>query len=304
MQLVSLKQHLRKEVAYPCRYHHDRLLKTVSVQFLLIFIFLLLFRPFGVYEPEHKFNYLFICGLHALSPALIVYVYFAGLGHVRSRAVKSALWSSGQEYMHLAVIFLITGIMSFFLRSIIYNNADNWSWRYLWEEIRNCYLAGVLLYFLLLFAGSHFRSSRSIKANDTDIPAIIPLPSGTDTTTTRLHIKTQVQQDDFYMDPAQLLFARADGNYIELTMLSGEQVHTELKRISLKQFEAQLTPYPFLFRCHRAYLVNLHQIRKVSGNAQGYTVLLHMTAQSVPVSRTQLPLFNHQYEQLAGIALA
>ena len=42
---------------------------------------------------------------------------------------------------------------------------------------------------------------------------------------------------------------------------------------------------PFIVRCHRAFLVNLHQVVKVDGNSQGYRLRLEGCTEEVPVSR-------------------
>ena len=41
----------------------------------------------------------------------------------------------------------------------------------------------------------------------------------------------------------------------------------------------------FIVRCHRAFLVNLHQVVKVDGNSQGYRLRLEGCAEEVSVSR-------------------
>lgn len=300
MQKFLIKQHLFKETEYPLRYQRSVLLKTVTVQFGVLFLFLLLFKPFGTYVPEHRVNYSIICLLHALSPSLIIYAYFYILSYVYEHTSRLKSWTLLQEYAHLAIVFFLVGLASFSMRSLIYNNPNNWSWGYLGEEIRNCYLAGILFYFLLLFAGAYLRSNQAPFATEEDLIDTDLSNESKCTVNTKMSIKTQVKQDDFSFNPANLLYAKADGNYIELTLSINNQVFTELKRISLKQFEAQLATCPFLFKCHRAYLVNLQHIKKVSGNAQGYTLLLHMTEERVPVSRTQLEVFNSRFEKLAG----
>jgi hypothetical protein len=300
MQISLLRQHLLKETEYPLRYKRDVLLKTVSVQFAFLFLFLLLFKPFGTYAPEHRMSYSLICLLHALSPAFIIYAYFYCLSYVYEHTSRFKGWTLLREYAHLAIVLSLTGVASFFLRSLLYNNPDNLSWWYLGEEIRNCYLAGILFYFILFLASAYFRSKKAPIPIHEIVTDTGFQQESSGTTNTKLFIKTQVRQDDFSFNPTDLLFAKADGNYIELTLFINNQVRTDLKRISLKKFEAQLATYPFLFRCHRAYLVNLQQIRKVSGNAQGYTLLLNATEERIPVSRTQLELFNERYEKLAN----
>lgn len=299
--LSNISHHLFTAVEYPARYTSGSLFKTVSIQFCSLFLFLLLFRPFGVYEPEHKFAYVFICLLHALSPAVIIYLYFRILGTLINQPSRKGNWSASKEYLHLSIVFLLIGIASFLLRAVIYTNPNNWSANYLWEEIRNCFLAGILFYFLLLFASSYFKINKALN-QDLESSAI-----GVDTAVAIadvqqvLSIKTQVQQDDFTLVPLQLLFAKAEGNYTELTFCINDVVITELKRISLKEFEGQLRACAYLLRCHRSYLVNTLHIIKVSGNAQGYLLTMNNTAETVPVSRAQLETFNAVYSTVTGL---
>ncbi len=291
------RQQLFEEIEYPLRYKHGNLVKASAVLFSIIFFFLLLFEPFGVYGPEQKLNYVIICGLHALSPTIIFFTYFSTLNYFRRKSATSETWSVFKEYSHVAAILLLTGIASFLMRDLIYNNPYNWSLRYLWEEIRNCYLAGSLVYILLTFANFYFRSKR----NSAQATLLFPLACNDEHTAgsiAEIAIKTQVKQDDFSFIASNLLFAKAEGNYVELTLYANGSVTTELKRISLRQFESQIVAYPFFFRCHRAYLVNMAQIEKVAGNSQGYLLSFNGAADKVPVSRAQLNSFNGLYQQL------
>jgi LytTr DNA-binding domain len=290
------RQQLFEQIEYPLRYKPGNLVKASAVLFSIIFFFLLLFEPFGVYAPEQKFNYLIICGLHALSPTLIFCTYFSTLNYFRKKSAAAGAWSIFQEYSHVATILLLTGIASFLMRDLIYYNPYNWSFRYLWEEIRNCYLAGSLVYILLTFANFYFKSK-----NNSAHTLLFPIACDTNNiaeTVVEIAIKTQVKQDDFSFRAGNLLFAKAEGNYIELTLCSNGSVTTELKRISLKQFESQIAAYSFFFRCHRAYLINMTQIEKVSGNSQGYLISFNGTTNKVPVSRAQLNSFNGLYQEL------
>ncbi|SHN12864.1 LytTR family DNA-binding domain-containing protein [Chitinophaga sp. CF418] len=296
MEFYINREHLLKEIDYPARYRSENLIRTAAIIFGVILLFLLSFKPFGVNAPEQKMNYLFICCLHALSPATIIYVYFQTFNHLRTKHLPSKSWTLLREYRQIAVVLLLTGIASFLMRDLIYRNTNNWSLYYLWEEIRNCYVGGIFFYFFLRLAGFYFQS----KKGDPFVLQFIPLKCEPKETApdSVIFIHTQVKQDDFRLDISDLLFARAEGNYVELTTISNNQVNTELKRISLSQFEAQLSAYPQFFRSHRTCLVNMLHIEKVSGNSQGYLLSFSTTESKVPVSRAQLNNFNSRYEQL------
>ncbi len=84
-----------------------------------------------------------------------------------------------------------------------------------------------------------------------------------------------------------LLYVESEGNYVRLHYLSaGDNAPaTKLLRLTLKQVEESFAAYPDIIRCHRAFVVNLCRVMKVTGNAQGYRLHLEGCEAEVPVSR-------------------
>ncbi len=73
-----------------------------------------------------------------------------------------------------------------------------------------------------------------------------------------------------FLDPAEILWAEAAGNYVELH-LAGT---SHLQRQTLSSLEEQLSASGFV-RIHRSRLVNRHHVRSISGNDSGdFTVTL------------------------------
>ncbi|MBB6271052.1 hypothetical protein HDF26_001479 [Pedobacter cryoconitis] len=210
-------------------------------------------------------------------------------------------WTLKEEFFHVAVVFLIIGLSGFLLRSVIYTNPDNISWRYLWEEIRNSYLAGTIFCFYLIF--TKFYVNSTIDKSPGYHPAEnAPEPVKEYLAPPSVFIKAHVRVDDFYFKANDLLFAKAEGNYISLMTIKDGFLKTELKRISLKQLEIQLTAYPYLLRCHRSYILNIQRVVKLSGNSQGYLISFNNTEDKVPVSRAYVNVFDQVYQQEAHAA--
>lgn len=301
MKFYINTEHLTKEIEYPTRYQSQNLIKSSFVVFVTILMFLLLFKPFGVYDPELRMHYLLICFFHAFVPALLLLSYFKVLNYF-TKAKNQATWTLFKEYIHIILLFTLIGTSSFLIRDLLYNNPKNWSWNYFFEEIRNCFVAGIFFYFFLRLSHFYFESKKGTPF----VIQFVPLAAETEKTTIEsiLFITTQVKQDDFSLNIDQLLFAKADGNYIELTILNNNQITTEVKRISLTQFENHVTNYPHFFRCHRTYLVNMFKVEKVSGNSQGYLLSFHETTLKVPVSRKQIDSFNNYYQKLRNRHIA
>lgn len=297
MKFYINREHLLTEIKYPKRFTSEKLMKSSIIVFMIVFFFLLLFKPFGVYDPELKLHYLFICFFHAFAPSLILYLYFRTFNNLRRR--KNELhWTLLKEYIHIMIVLMLVGAVSFLMRDLLYNNPGNWSWHYFIEEIRNCLVAGIFFYFFLRLLSSYIESKKGAPSVLQFIP--VALSGEKEIVDPQIFISTQVRQDDFQLDIENLLFVKADGNYIELTRSKDSGIITEVKRISLTQFENQLSAYPNLFRCHRAYLVNMFKIEKVTGNSQGYILLFRETDLKVPVSRKQTESFNSCYKALSN----
>lgn len=273
---------------YPFHYRRRPLHLLTVLSFTIIFLFLWLFEPFHVNPEEQKLDYWLICLLHALIPTIIFYTYFLLLGLVVSETTTDS-WTLGKEIQHLCILFFLFGIASFLVRDLIYTNPDNWSWRYFCEEIKNTFLGGSLIATLLILL-NFYRLYTATQKQALQLNR--HLQEGKKSEPQRVFIKTQVKADDFDLEIDTLLFARAEGNYIEIFYRTASEVKKELKRIPLAKLEAQLNNYPQLIRSHRAYLINTNNIHLISGNAQGYQVSFAGTHEQALVSRSKMRAFN------------
>jgi hypothetical protein len=81
-----------------------------------------------------------------------------------------------------------------------------------------------------------------------------------------------------------LLYIEADDNYSTVVWKNGHGIEKKLLRINLKNIESQLNN-TYAIRCHRSYIVNVHAITNVTGNTNGYKLLIRDSDFSIPVSR-------------------
>ncbi|MCU0426766.1 MAG: LytTR family transcriptional regulator [Candidatus Kapabacteria bacterium] len=93
-------------------------------------------------------------------------------------------------------------------------------------------------------------------------------------------------KEQYELNPASILCVQANDNYVTLYYESGENVKKVLFRATLKSLEDQLASQHNFYRCHKSYIVNLSNVFKVSGNAQGYKLHLSDLEFVVPVSRS------------------
>lgn len=281
-------------IKQPYPYYYEDLKKV----FLLLccisivsFLFSYLFEPFNTDEAEHKISSLEIVIMHALIPVPIALGYLFLL----NKTIKDTIsWTIGKEFFHLSMILFIIGLTDFLIRDLIYTNPDNWSLRYLWEEIRNTFLVGSLLLVILL----PLNLERLLYKHLSFLKKLPTQPSTT-TVSNSINITTPIAGEQFELNIEKFLFAKVESNYIEITFSDVNGFQKLLKRMTLKEFEEQLSSFPYVFKVHRSYLVNLQAIESIMGNAQGYALRLKNYSEgTIPVSRSTIQEFNRIYSNL------
>ena len=85
-----------------------------------------------------------------------------------------------------------------------------------------------------------------------------------------------------------LLYVEAVGNYVKVYQTRDGQVHNDMLRATSKQIEEELSAYPMIVRCHRAFLVNLGQVEEIISKSGTMQLLMKHCHDSIPVSRSNM----------------
>ncbi|MDY8135968.1 LytTR family DNA-binding domain-containing protein [Aquimarina sp. 2201CG5-10] len=289
LRLAKIKEYLKEP--YPYYYdNQQRLILLLLFLSVLSFCFSYFFEPFVVNVAEYKINFIWILLIHAFIPFPIAYIY---LSLMNLKVKDDIIWTLGKEIFNLSIILLIIGIVGFLIRDLIYTNPDNWSFRYLWEEIRNTFLIGVLLLIIVL----PINLERLINKHTTSLKKL-PSNIARESYSIMDSAKKTISIENFELKTNDFLFAKVESNYTEVFTYSTEGVNKKLIRITLKELEEQLNPISSIFKTHRSYLVNLNAIESISGNAQGYQLTLKNYSNKIPVSRSNINGFNAVYSKI------
>ena len=272
--------------SYPYYYRNRKNLFIILWIFsFLSFFFSYLFQPFEVNISEHKINSNWILLIHAFIPLPIVFIYF---WFVNKHVKDETSWTVGKEVIHISIALLFIGISDFLIRDVIYTNPDNWSLKYFFEEIRNTFLVGALLFAIILPLNLQ-RLLNKYQKSATKLHLKMPNSSKNSDS---ILINSFINSESFHLKINSFLFAKIDGNYTEIYTESENNFDKKLIRLSLKELEEQLKEFNFIFKTHRSYLVNTNQISSVNGNAQGYKLQLKNYPTQIPVSRSKIEEFN------------
>ncbi len=99
------------------------------------------------------------------------------------------------------------------------------------------------------------------------------------------------EKENLRINVNELLFIKSDGNYITVGYLKNGKPARALFRNTMKYATDLLAPFPFVFQCHRSWMVNLRRISRVSGNSQGLRVMPEGLEEDIPVARTMTSAF-------------
>ena len=98
-------------------------------------------------------------------------------------------------------------------------------------------------------------------------------------------IESENKKDNFTTNAINIIAISAADNYIEINYEENDVLKKKLIRSTLKIARDNLKSYTAFYRCHRTWIVNLDHIRNVSGNSQGYKLIMKHEELVIPVSR-------------------
>lgn len=263
---------------YPFYYEKRNLIWLVPGIFLFGTLFLYIFKPFNITWEEHRYPFLVICVIHSLV-AILSLLPFLVLANLFVQD-KNA-WTYAKEFLLMLSGITMVGVGNFLIRDVIYINSYNdWASVYLFEEVKNAFLVGAVVYPFFLWLNGTRLTSKYQKEG-------VRLSSGLG--------KRAVQNEEeiaFYnsmgglelsLQENQLLFVKSEGNYIDVYYWED----TLKKKLIRNTLSSVSEAYPTLFRPHRSYLVNINKVNRIGGNSQGYTLHFEGCDPCIPVSRNK-----------------
>lgn len=274
--------------------------KVVLISSLVVFLILLVLQPFGISGIEgHKFWILLgFMGVTAVFLSIPVYLFAC----LFPEFYKEEEWTVWKQIVNLLMVILFIAVGNWLYSTFVFG------WGLRWDVF--CVFALFTLViglfptvlFILLnqnrLLAIHLEEAtemnlhlqRSISATEsietTEIVSLLSFQGGT--------------RESLELDSKDLLYIESDGNYIRVNYQKGGRTMQCLLRMTMKQAEEVTGGSPLVAKCHRAFLVNLRKVVKVSGNSQGYRLLLEGCPEEIPVSRAYSKQVKELMETIVG----
>ncbi|NBB31096.1 LytTR family DNA-binding domain-containing protein [Cellulophaga sp. BC115SP] len=245
---------------------------------LFIASFLNYFQPFGSANWHDPSKPWILSGFGLVSTFMMLFNYFV-VPRIFSISFASENWTVGKEMLYVA----------FNLFSIACGNIAYSAITHLVDVQVGGYIA-MLTYTLVL---GIFPATMIILINyiyHLKKYALAPTNIVTPTTTQTeeellLSLVAENEKDKIAIPAPHLLYIESSDNYCTVYFLENETLCKTILRSSLTRLEGQIPENTNILRCHRSFIVNLSQVEKISGNAQGYRLHLLNQNGQVPVAR-------------------
>ena len=95
----------------------------------------------------------------------------------------------------------------------------------------------------------------------------------------------QGQKSHLEVSAQSIIYVESMANYADICYISDNEIHHSTLRITLKQVREVLAHIDCIVQCHRAFLVNINFIQKITDRNSGYQLQLFGLEKQIPVSR-------------------
>lgn len=264
MKSILLWLHL----AYPAPDTHQARWTMSLMVGVIVSLILALFQPFGIRSIE-GIRGLAIAGFGAVSTAAYLALSYL---IVILRAVKlfNDEWTILRQIIFIAVLLPVITFFNWQLNLSLASVVEVTNY-----SIREFSFMTLAVGFLPALIVIYFREKTLREQNEKTAKTLSKKLSNSGKTLLDLPVA-----------PEKFLYAKAEGNYVQLFSNSEEPL---IIRSTMKDLEKQYSETGTIIRCHRSYLVHINAVSEVSGTADGLVLSLSKGV-TVPVSRSLTPL--------------
>lgn len=255
-------------------------------------IFALLYTPLQTHA-SHNFGYTATMAIYFSVATLFAFLLIVALKNI-SYYSKEKEWTFFKELTIVFFALSMMGIIVYLTGFMMETQSSRWNLQTLWGSYRIAFLFGIIPFAFFTFSNYRYLFVLEIIED-----YVAKDDTSQNESEEKIRINSQLKKEELAFYPNQLIYAEADGNYVNFYLDDGEKKRKETIRNSISGIELQLAETKYIVRTHRAFIVNLKKIRSKKGNALGYRLKLHGTDAEIPVSRQKVASFDQllsQYE--------
>lgn len=254
-----------------------RKLFTILAFGSFIFLFLFLFKPFGLFQLEPAKQLFITLGFGIITAFVLIVFKF-----LIEPVIIMENWTIGKNIIWDIVIASSIGAANYIYICIIFNVGFNLL--YLLYSIWTAILVGSIPVTVSYFVAYNRMYKRVIEEAAIGENII----SWED----EVVITAGYSRNDFRVNPRHIAYLCSNDNYVTIATIRDNVQNKTTIRGTLKSAEKELSKNSHFIRCHKCYIVNLDFVEKVSGNNQNMKIHLSHAGIEIPVARSRADIIS------------
>ena len=275
---------------YPQNYLVRKPLTGSLILMAYCLIFALLYNPLKTHASQN-FGYSATMAIYFSVATVFAFLLIMAL-KTTTYYSKENEWTFFKELTTVFLALSMMGVVVYLMGFIMETPSSRWNLHTFWGSYRIAFLFGIIP-----FAFFTLSNYRYLLVSEVTEDYVIKDDTLQNEKEEKIRINSQLKKEELAFYPNQLIFAEADGNYVNFYLDYEGKKRKETIRNSISDIEQQLAETKFIVRTHRAFIVNLKKIRSKKGNTMGYRLKLHGTEAEIPVSRQKVASFDQQLGQ-------
>lgn len=275
------------------RYPQNYIIKNPLIGSLVFLgfciLFVIIYKPLQTHESRF-FSYNLTVAVYCFIVMIPLYGLLSILKSIKFFSDPED-WNVLKELLSIVILLTGIGVAVYFAGFLLEPPGQRWNLITFFDSLLSAFLVFVVpLSFFSIINYRYLLVSDILKQYNTT-EALLRSSGETEAL---IRIESQLKKEELSFYPNQFTYAESDGNYTVFHLKQDDQIKRKTIRNSISNIEQQLSVAPFLFRTHRAYIVNVRAVSSQKGNTLGYRLRLIGADKEIPVSRQK----THDFDQV------
>jgi DNA-binding LytR/AlgR family response regulator len=247
-------------------------LVMVLVFGFFIFLFLVVFKPFGMGELRRGQQFFLSAGFGIVTTFVLIVFKFLIEPVVRKRA-----WSLGRNLLWDLLITVCIGVANYFYISIIFRQPL--LFRYILTSVWVTFLVAIIPVTISYIVTYNRMYRQALREADINPPDLLPEEEIT--------LRAGNPRNHLSLNPSSIVYLCSNDNYVTVVTSEGGSLGKKTIRGTLKAAEGELARDSRFLRCHKCYIVNIDYAESLKGHSQSKAIRLSVPGPEIPVSRSK-----------------
>lgn len=251
------------------------LLLSFGVGFF-IFLFLYLFRPFGMSNILN--NKILYTGGFGLVTFFIQSFFYIVLPLVFKDFFNPKTWTVGKNVIFLFLMVICISIGNYYYNFFI-QITDNKNLISIHTFFKYTFSISIFPIIIFTYVSEKlytFLRKRSVQKNSIIEPKLKEV----------ITLISDNKKDTFSFNIDTLIYITSKRNYVSLFLLKNNVVVEKIIRKTLTNIALDFKDYTNFIKCHKSYIINKNYMKSITGNARGYYLKSDYLNFQIPVSRS------------------